>query len=146
MSEEHAAKTPLHLWIVGVVTLLWNAVGAFDYTMTQTQNTEYMANFTPEQLEFFYGFPSWVVFFWAIAVWGSVVGSALLLARKSLAVHVFLASLVSMLITSFHNFILSNGMEIMGGLVPLLFTVAIFAISIGLYLYAKKMKETGVLS
>jgi hypothetical protein len=28
-------KTPLHLWIVAVLALLWNAVGAFDYVATQ---------------------------------------------------------------------------------------------------------------
>ncbi len=52
--------TPLHLWIVGALSLLWNAVGAFDYLMTQTRNQAYMSDFTPEQLEYFYGFPAWV--------------------------------------------------------------------------------------
>ena len=28
-------KTPVHLWIVGIVTLLWNALGAANYLMTQ---------------------------------------------------------------------------------------------------------------
>ena len=28
-------KTPWHLWVVGVLTLLWNAVGATSYTMTR---------------------------------------------------------------------------------------------------------------
>ena len=55
-----------HLWIVGTVTLLWNVVGAFDYVLTETRNESYMGAFTPEQLEFFYGFPTWVVAFWAI--------------------------------------------------------------------------------
>ena len=29
------AKAPLHLWIVGVLAVLWNAIGAFDYSATQ---------------------------------------------------------------------------------------------------------------
>ena len=38
-----------------------------------------MGQFSPEQLEFFYGFPTWLVAFWAIAVWGGVLGVVLLL-------------------------------------------------------------------
>lgn len=26
--------TPWHLWVVGVVAVLWNAFGCWDYTMT----------------------------------------------------------------------------------------------------------------
>jgi hypothetical protein len=26
--------TPWHLWLVGVLALLWNSFGAFDYVMT----------------------------------------------------------------------------------------------------------------
>ena len=55
------ARRPWHLWLVGILGLLWNLVGAYDYLMTQTQNVSYMSQFTPEQLEYFYGFPTWVV-------------------------------------------------------------------------------------
>ena len=78
MSEESTTMdggTPKHLWIIGVLALLWNAMGAFDYLMTQTENEGYMSNFSPEQLEFFYGFPAWLVAFWALAVWGGVLSS-----------------------------------------------------------------------
>ena len=44
-------RAPWHLWAVGIVGLLWSAMGAFDYLMTQTENESYMARFTPEQLE-----------------------------------------------------------------------------------------------
>ena len=67
-------RAPWHLWLVGILGLLWNSVGAFDHLMTQTRNESYMGQFTPEQLEFFYGFPTWLVAFWALAVWGGVLG------------------------------------------------------------------------
>src|SRR3546814_7159427 len=35
-------KTPWHLWVVGVLSLLWNAVGAFDYTMTKLNDADYL--------------------------------------------------------------------------------------------------------
>ena len=44
-------RAPWHLWVVGIISLLWNAMGAFDYLMSQTRNEQYMAAFTPEQLD-----------------------------------------------------------------------------------------------
>ena len=77
-------KTPAHLWIVGILALLWNALGAFDYTATQYRLDFYMNQFSAEQLEYFYTFPAWAVCMWAIAVWGSLLGTFGLLFRKGL--------------------------------------------------------------
>lgn len=148
MSELQASnnvKTPTHIWVVGVLGLLWSAMGAMDYVMTQTRNESYMSAFTPEQLEFFYGLPVWVVAAWAIGVWGGVIGAVLILLRKALAVWVFLASLVGVIVTTFHNYVLSNGMEISGDLFSLIFTAVIFVIALALYLYARAMQKRGVL-
>lgn len=137
-------RTPWHLWVVGILGTLWNCVGAFDYLMTQTRNASYMGQFTPEQLEYFYGFPAWLVAFWAIAVWGGVAGTLLILARRRWAVPVLLVSFASMVVTSIHNFLLSNGMEIMGtGAVA--FSAVIFLIALGLWLYARAMARAEVL-
>lgn len=137
-------RAPWHLWLVGILALLWNAMGAFDYLMTQTENERYMASFTPEQLDYFYGFPAWLVAFWAIAVWGGLLGAVLLLARKRLAKPVFLASLVAMIITAIHNFLLTNGLEVMGA-TGAVFTVIIFLIAVGLVAYSSAMAKKGVL-
>lgn len=150
MSEERAkrdGRTPWHLWVIGILAVLWNAGGAFDYLMTQTQNEGYMGRFTPEQLEFFYGFPAWLVAFWAIAVWGGVLGAVLLLLRKKLAVPVFLVSFLSMVVTTFHNYFLSNGLEVIGSdTTGLIFSVLIFVFALFLYLYSKAMVGRGVLT
>ena len=39
-----ATKAPWHLWVVGVVTLLWNAVGIFSYMMTHLGKLEDLGN------------------------------------------------------------------------------------------------------
>ena len=138
-------KTPWHLWVIGIVGCLWNAMGAMDYVMTQSRNEDYMAAFTPDQLEFFYGFPMWVDAAWAIAVWGGVVGAILLLLRMRVAVWVFLVSFLAMAATAIHNYGLSNGMELMGDTFSLVFTAIIFLVGLGLYLYSKAMRSKGVL-
>ena len=139
------SRTPWHLWFIGIVALLWNAMGAFDYLMTQTENATYMGRFTPEQLEYFYGFPTWVVAAWAIAVWGGVLGAILLLLRKRLAAPVFLVSFLAMVVTSVHNFLLSDGAAVMGG-GAVAFSALIFVFALALWLYARAMAARGVLA
>ena len=138
------APAPKHLWIVGVVTLLWNLVGAYDYLMTQTRNAAYMGKFSQAQLDYFYGFPVWFEFFWALAVWGGVVGSILLLLRRGLALPVFAVSFVSMVLTTIYSFGLSNGMEMMGA-GGAAFTGVIFLVALGLVFYARAMRTRGVI-
>jgi hypothetical protein len=139
------ARTPWHLWAIGILALLWSAMGALDFVMTQTKNEAYMSQFTDEQLAFFYGFPAWVVAAWAIGVWGGVIGALLLLFRRRLAIWVFLASLLAVVVTTIHNFLLSNGMEIMGDAFSLGFTALIFLFALGLFLYARAMHRRSVL-
>jgi len=140
-----SSRTPRHLWVIGIIALLWNCIGAFDYLMTQTRNAAYMSAFPPEQLAFFYGLPAWVIAAWAIAVWGGVLGSILLLLRRRLAVPVFLASLVGMVVTTFQNWVLANAAEIFPDTFSRVFSVLIFAIAVGLFFYARAMSKRGVL-
>jgi len=139
-------RTPWHLWVVGILALLWDGMGALDYLMTQTKNSAYMGQFTPEQLAYFYGFPAWVVSGWAIAVWGGVFGSLLLLLRRAVALWVYVVSLVGLLVTMFYEFVLTNGAQVIGGVGPLLFTGAIFLVAALLVVYAAALKRRGVLT
>ncbi len=143
--ETDVERTPWHLWVIGVAALLWSAMGALDYVMTQTRNEAYMSGFTPEQLSFFYGIPAWAVAAWATAVWGGVLGALLLLIRRRHAVWVFLASLIAMVITMFQNYVLSNGMEVMGDAFSLGFTAAIFLFALVFFLYARSMHRRKIL-
>ena len=87
--------TPWHLWVIGILALLWNSFGAYDYLMTMTRNEAYMSAFTPAQLEYFYGFPAWMEAFWAVGVWCAFLGAVLLVLRSRWALHAFVLGLVS---------------------------------------------------
>jgi len=146
LQDRATTSTPKHLWVVGIIALLWSAMGVYDYLMTETKNESYMSQFTPEQLEFFYGFPTWAVAAWAIAVWGGLLGTVMLLLRKRYATQIFLVSLIAMVVVTIQNYILSNGLEVMGGIGPVVFTVLIFVISVFLFLYARAMGQRGILT
>jgi hypothetical protein len=139
------AVTPWHLWVVGVLALLWNSVGAFDYVMTETRNAAYLSSFTAEQRAYFEGFPAWAVATWALSVWGGVVGSVALLLRQRWAVPVFAVSLATMLPTFFYNYVLTNGLAVMGGVGGLVFTAVIVVVAVALLVYARGLAHRGVL-
>jgi len=143
--NQNSVKAPVHLWIVGILSLLWNAVGAFDYLATKMRLDFYMSQFTAAQLEYFYSFPTWVVAAWAVGVWGALLGSLALLLRKALAVLLFGASILGLAVSSVYNFALTNGMEIMGS-EGAMFTGVIWLIALFLFFYARAMAKRGVLS
>ena len=138
-------RAPRHLWVIGVAALLWNAMGAFDFVMTQTRNEAYMSSFTPAQLAFFYGFPAWLIVVWAVGVWGGVLGALLLLLRRRQAPSLFLASLMAMTITTLQNYVLSNGAAVIGDAFSIGFTAVIFIIGFALLLYARAMRKRWIL-
>ena len=94
-----AAKTPIHLWIVGVLTTLWNAFGAYDYFMTRTKGAAYITQMMPGvdgtgYMAYINAFPIVVSIGWALGVWVGLAGSILLLMRSRWAVPALLISFV----------------------------------------------------
>lgn len=141
-----ATRTPWHLWVVGVLSLLWNAMGALDFTMTQMRSEAWLKAFTPAQLDYIHGFPLWVVISWGVATWGSFIGSVLLLARQKLTVPVNLAVLVGIVPTFTYNHLLTDGVKIMGGGIgQVIFSAVIIVIGVLLFIYSRAMARRGVL-
>lgn len=138
------SRAPIHLWIVGVLALLWNLFGAMDYLATQLEWEAYMSQYSAEQLEYGYGFPAWMVSFWALGVWGAVAGSIGLLLRRSWAVWAFVLSILGLAVTTYYSYVLSNGWEVMGWF-GAIFTVVIWAFTLFLLGYSRKMSQAGVL-
>ena len=139
-------KTPWHLWLVGVIALLFNAIGAFDYVMSLTQGASYMASagMTPEQIAHFQAMPVWMIAVWTIGVWGAVLASLLLLLRNRLAFPAFAVSLAAFLVSLVYIYVLSNGGEIMGQEMAITWAV-ITALLIFFMWYAWWMTKRGVL-
>ena len=139
------ARVPTHLWIVGGLATLWNAFGCYDYLMTQTRAETHLAAFTEAQRAYFDSFPAWCEAAWALGVWGGLAGALLLLARSRHAVTAFIISLAGLAATQVYQHLLSSPPEglMSGGM--LVMTLVIWAVAIGLLLYALRMRRAGVL-
>ena len=138
-------KTPVHLWIVGILSLLWNLMGVFDYLASQLELDFYLSQFTPEQLEYFNAIPAWAVAAWAFGVWGAFAGSIGLLLRRAWALWAFAVSIFGLLFSSIYSFVLSRGVEVMGS-GAMVFNGIIWVVAIFLLVYAVAMKKRGVLT
>jgi hypothetical protein len=106
------ATAPWHLWVVGVVSLLWNGFGGYDYTMSQLGGGEaylHSMKMTEVQIAALHALPVWMTADWAVGVWGSVLGSILLLARMRWAVQAFAVSLAALLISIAYYHLTANG-------------------------------------
>ena len=134
-----------------MLTLIWNAFGAYDYSMTQMRNEEYLAQAAegagvPLQvmLDYFTTFPAWADAAWALGVWGAVAGSVLLLIRSRFAWHAFVVALVGLLGTTFYT--VTNDMPAeLDSSFTWIFTAVIWVITFALAYYARRMTARGIL-
>ena len=139
-------KTPVHLWIIAIISLGWNGIGGYDYLMSRLEIPSYMAMLTDAQTAFLEAAPLWFEATWAIGVWFSVLGSILLFFRSRLARTCFGFSLLGLIPTTVFNYAIASpsAAEIWGDSAPL-FAALIFVILVLLYLYARAMTRRGVL-
>lgn len=139
-------KTPWHVWLVGVIALLFNSIGAFDFVMSMTQGSVYMAKagMTPEQIAHYQAMPGWMIAVWAIGVWGAMLGSLLILLRNKLAFPVFAVSLAAFLVSLVYTYGMTDGGEAMGGQM-LIASAVITALLLFFLFYSRLMAKRGVL-
>ena len=143
---DSAAKTPWHFWVVGVVSLFWNAFGCYDYYMTHTGGDEYLRSYgmTETQIAYYHAMPAWMTGVWAVGVWGALLGSVLLLLRSQWAVHVFAISFAAFALSVVYTYGFSSGIEV-NGVVAIAMSAVIAASCVFFIWYASLMKQRGVL-
>jgi hypothetical protein len=89
MEQAQGARAPMHLWIVGLLSLIWNGFGCTDYLMTRMRSLEWMAQSGGDpkaMLAWIDGFPFYAQLGWGLGVWMGLAGSVLLLMRHRWAV------------------------------------------------------------
>ncbi len=150
MAHAIEARTPAHLWIVGLVSLLWGGFGAYDYVMTRLRDTEYLAKMMPTvdpnaMLAWIDGFPLWAQVGWGLGVWGGLVGAVLLLMRSRWAVWAMGLSLIGALLGLGYQIALAPPLAGAEGPMVELMPYVIIVVALGLFLYARAMVRKGVL-
>lgn len=140
-----SVRTPVHLWVTGVVSALWNGFGTVDYTMTQMRNPTWMAQMTPDQIAWLDNASIVAHASWAFGVWGALAGSLLLLARSRHAVTAFIVSLAGLAVNTIYQLTEPMPSGHMDSTAALAFHAVIWAVAIALLVYAWRMRRRGVL-
>jgi hypothetical protein len=115
MSDEINGNPPTSFYIIGAVFLVWNVIGFMFYLQHAMMTPENVPEGTDvAMLAFTEATPVWATSAYAIAVNVGMLASLLLLLRKSLAMPLFVASLLGALVLDFESFVLRDVVAIWG--------------------------------
>ena len=111
MSEENRPG-----WFNGAVyaAIAWNLIGVMQYLAHVSTTPEQLAAMPMAQRDLLMAMPAWVDAAFAIAVFAGTIGSILLLMKKAWALHLFLLSMLGILVQNYYSFFMSDALSVMG--------------------------------
>ena len=107
-------KPTTAFWIISVLALLWNLMGVWAYIDHVTMTSETLLAKPIEEQALYTNVPAWATAAFAIAVWGSTLGSILLLVRKRWATPVFVIAFAGIIVQMVHQLFISKSIEVYG--------------------------------
>lgn len=150
MATTAQVRTPVHLWIVGILSLLWSCFGAYDYTMTRMRNTDYIASAMPgvdpnTALAWVDSMPLYAQIGWGLGVWLALLGAVLLLIRNRWAVWSYGLSMVGAILSLGYQIALAPPLPGAEGAMYTVMPYVIIAVSIFLFWYAWTAEKKGLI-
>jgi len=145
--ETSFVKIAMPSWFKGVaiIALIWNIFGVLAFMGQMMITPEMLAELPVAQQELYTSTPEWAKAAFAIAVFSGVLGSLSLLLKKAVAVPMFIASLVGVVVQMFHAFFLSKSIEVLG-LNSVIMPVMVILLAFYLVWLSKKAQVNGWLS
>ena len=150
MATSAQARAPIHIWIVGILALLWNGFGCYDYFMTRTSGAAYIDSMMHTDqgsaiMAYINGFPIWVSAAWGFGVWGGLAGALLLLMRSRHAVAAFAVSAIGAVVGLGWQILNPSGIAEMSETVNRVMPYVIIVVAVALFLYARAVEKKGLL-
>lgn len=150
MATSAQGRTPVHLWIVGILSFVWSCFGAYDYVMTRTANIDYLASAMPgvdpnAALAWVNSMPLYAQVGWGLGVWLGLAGSILLLMRSRWAVWAFGVSFVGAVLSLGYQLVLAPPLAGAEGTIYKVMPLVIIAVALALFLYARAQEKKGLL-
>src|SRR5688500_16810136 len=100
LAAEAPAKAPWHLWVVGILSLLWNAAGA--YVIMSAQAGAVM-DMDPREVAYYAAQEPWLVVATDVALVAAALAAVALLLRSRWAVHLYWLSIGAIVVTSVYD-------------------------------------------
>lgn len=140
------AASLLRLRVLGTIFGFFSLVGAYDYFMIVTHNTEYFEYlaYGEKQITYFTNYPIVLTLLLTLSVWGAVVGSILLLRRSRWAVQAFGTAFFSQLVLDIYTFTLRHRWDVLGARLGIQDIIILF-LTLGMLLYALSLHKKGII-
>jgi hypothetical protein len=150
MATTAQARTPVHVWIVGILSLLWSCFGCYDYLMTRLHNADYLASAMPgvdpaAALAWVEDMPLYAQAGWGVGVWLALLGAILLLMRSRWAVWSYGLSFVGAVLSLGYQLLLAPPLAGADAAIYKIMPVVIIFVALGLFLYSRAMEKKAVL-
>ena len=134
-------KAPWHLWVVGVLALLWYASGAFTIGMAQAGR---LPDISADEAAYYAAQPLWFVLLTDVALLSAVAGAAALLLRRRAAVWLFVVSLVAIVATNIYD-LASGTSRALANDGAMILTAVIAVTAVLMLVYARAMAKNDAL-
>jgi hypothetical protein len=142
MNEPVTQSPSKSFYVIAGTALVWNLIGLMMYIAQVSAGPAALAELPDAERALYENIPLWATSAFAIAVNAGVVASILLILRRSLAVPVFVVSLVAVFVQMFHYFVLTDALAVLG---PVSLVGPALVITIGAFLiwYARDARRKG---
>jgi len=107
-------KIPVWFYTVAVIAIVWNAMGVMAYIGTVMMSAEDFLKMPEVQQSMQTAMPMWAKAAFAMAVFAGVIGSLMLLLKKSMAVPILIISLIAIIAQQINFIILMKGFDFIG--------------------------------
>jgi len=146
MSDELESNIPMTHWLIAGAGLIWNLFGFMIYLSSVRATPELLLSqgFSAEQISFLESVPAWATSANAIAVTTGVLACIFLLLRKAIALPLFYASLVAVLVQDLYAYVLRDSVAVFG-MLPVYIQTTVLTIAVLLILYTLRAKKRGLL-
>jgi hypothetical protein len=134
-------KAPWHLWVVGILALLWNASGAYTIMMAQAGR---LPGLSADEAAYYAAQPAWFMAITDVALISAMAGAVALLLRHRAAAWLFAVSLAAIIVTNLYDLTggTSRALASRGAMIV---TILIAVLAVLEFLYARAMKNNAVL-
>lgn len=107
MGEKSVESVHWSFWVIGIVALIWNAMGGINFFMQM--DADVLATYPESHRAVVEGRPLWATGGFAVSVFIGAIGGLLLLLKNPAAYYMFIASFLGTVVTMIHTIMVTSG-------------------------------------
>ena len=144
MDEETIGGVHWSFWVISGLALVWNVMGGINLVMQMMP--EILASMPESHRAIAESRPQWATGGFAVSVFGGALGGFLLLLKKPVAVHFFLASFLGTVVTMIHAIAMTDVLTVFAPVEIVLGILMPLAVAGFLVRYSKRAVNKGWVS